>query len=49
MDSVDDLRRFLNGRETATAPFFTAFLTDFAAFLTAACVVFEVRERSEGE
>ena len=45
-DSLDTLRRFLNGREIAAAPFFTAFSTDFATFLTA-CVEFEAPERRD--
>ena len=47
-DSLDTLRRFLNGREIATAPFFTAFSTDFTTFLTA-CVEFEAPERRDDE
>ena len=45
-DSLDTLRHFLNGCEIAAAPFFTAFSTDFATFLTA-CVEFEVLERRD--
>ena len=48
MDSLDNLRRFLNGREIVAAPLFTAFPTDFATFLTAR-VDFEELERREGE
>ena len=44
MDSLDNLRRFLNRREIAAAPFFTTFPTDFATFLTAH-VDLEVPER----
>ena len=47
-DSLDTLQHFLNGREITTAPFFTAFSTDFANFLTA-CVEFEAPERKDDE
>ena len=47
-DSLDTLQHFLNGHEIAAAPFFTAFSTDFATFLTA-CVEFEAPERRDDE
>ena len=48
MDSLDNLRRFLNRCDMAAAPFFTAFPTDFTTFLTAR-VDFEVPEGRDDE
>ena len=42
-DSLDTLRCFLNGREIAAAPFFTAFSTDFPYPCYTLCVQYGSR------